>query len=45
MQHLRNTWNLGLKEFRSLSRDLAMVFLIVFMFSASIYADDEGSSR
>ena len=37
--HLRNTWNLGLKEFRSLSRDLAMVFLIVFMFSASIYAD------
>lgn len=37
--HLRNIWNLGLKEFRSLSRDFAMVFLIVFMFSASIYAD------
>ncbi|HRO38268.1 MAG TPA: hypothetical protein PLE08_19075, partial [Thauera sp.] len=37
--HLRNTWNLGVKEFRSLARDLALVFLIVFMFSASIYAD------
>ncbi|NLF52926.1 MAG: ABC transporter permease [Thauera phenolivorans] len=36
---LRNTWNLGLKEFRSLSRDMALMFLIVFMFSASIYAD------
>ena len=36
---LRNIWNLGIKEFRSLSRDLAMVFLVVFMFSASIYAD------
>ena len=39
MTHLRNTWHLGVKEFRSLSRDMALMFLIVFMFSASIYAD------
>jgi ABC-2 type transport system permease protein len=36
---LRNTWHLGLKEFSSLAGDMAMVFIIVFMFSASIYAD------
>jgi ABC-2 type transport system permease protein len=39
MTHLRNTWHLGIKEFRSLARDMALMFLIVFMFSASIYAD------
>lgn len=36
---LRNTWHLGLKEFSSLAGDAAMLFLIVFMFSVSIYAD------
>lgn len=36
---LRNTWTLGVKEFRSLGGDLAMLVLIVFMFTASIYAD------
>ena len=39
MSHLRNTRHLGIKEFRSLARDMALMFLIVFMFSASIYAD------
>ena len=37
--HLRNTWHLGVKEFHSLARDMALLFLIVFMFSVSIYAD------
>ena len=37
--HLRNTWHLGIKEFHSLARDMALLFLIVFMFSVSIYAD------
>ncbi len=37
--HLRNTWHLGIKEFHSLARDMALMFLIVFMFSVSIYAD------
>jgi len=32
MTHLRNTWHLGIKEFRSLARDMALMFLIVFMF-------------
>ncbi|THF58664.1 ABC transporter permease [Pseudothauera rhizosphaerae] len=36
---LRNTWHLGLKEFSSLAGDMALMFIIVFMFSASIYAD------
>ncbi|MDY0046092.1 MAG: ABC transporter permease [Thauera propionica] len=36
---LRNTWTLGLKEFRSLGGDVAMMVLIVFMFTASIYSD------
>ncbi len=38
-RHAANIWHLGIKEFRSLSRDVAMLFLIVFMFSVSIYAD------
>ncbi|MDI3514815.1 MAG: type transport system permease protein [Rhodocyclaceae bacterium] len=37
--HLRNTWHLGIKEFHSLARDMALLFLIAFMFSVSIYAD------
>ncbi|AUN94113.1 ABC transporter permease [Pseudazoarcus pumilus] len=36
---LRNTWTLGIKEFRSLSRDAAMLFLIVFMFTVSVVAE------
>ena len=36
---LRNTWTLGMKEFRSLSRDVAMMFLIVFMFTVSVVSE------
>ncbi|HRP23439.1 ABC transporter permease [Thauera sp.] len=36
---LRNTWHLGIKEFHSLLGDWTMLFLIVFMFTGSIYAD------
>lgn len=36
---LRNTWHLGLKEFSSLVGDTAMLVLICFMFSVSIFAD------
>jgi len=36
---LRNTWTLGLKEFRSLSRDFALMFLIVFMFTVSVVSE------
>ncbi len=34
-----NTWHLGIKEFHSLLGDWTMLFLIVFMFTVSIYAD------
>ncbi len=36
---LRNTWHLGIKEFRSLLGDVAMMFLVVFMFTGSIYSN------
>lgn len=36
---LLNVYNLGLKEFRTLLGDKVMMFLIVFMFTASVYAD------
>lgn len=36
---LFNVYNLGLKEFRTLLGDKVMLFLIVFMFTASVYAD------
>ena len=31
--HLRNTWHLGVKEFHSLARDMALLFLIVFVWT------------
>lgn len=37
MQHLANIYRLGVKELWSLIRDPAMLFLIVFCFTASIY--------
>jgi ABC-2 type transport system permease protein len=36
---MRNTWTLGIKEFRSLSRDVAMMVLIVFMFTVSVVSE------
>lgn len=36
---LHNTWHLGTKEFHSLLGDWTMLFLIVFMFTVSVYAD------
>jgi len=36
---LHNTWHLGIKEFHSLLGDWTMLFLIVFMFTVSVYAD------
>ncbi|BBN59566.1 ABC transporter permease [Hydrogenovibrio marinus] len=37
MRKLRNIFNLGVKELRSLSRDPIMIFLIVFSFTFSVY--------
>lgn len=37
--HLSNIFHLGLKEFRSLFHDVAMLVMIAFMFTASIYLD------
>ncbi|MBP8813982.1 MAG: ABC transporter permease, partial [Laribacter sp.] len=39
LELLRHTWFLGLKEFRSLAGDKAMLFLIVFMFTGAVYSD------
>jgi len=36
---LHNTWHLGMKEFHSLLGDWTMLFLIIFMFTISVYAD------
>lgn len=36
---LGNIWHLGLKEFRSLLNDPTLMFLILFMFTASVYLD------
>jgi ABC-2 type transport system permease protein len=36
---LSNILTLGIKEFRSLLHDKAMLFLILFMFTATVYAD------
>lgn len=38
-KHLINIYELGLKEFQSLFHDMAMLVMIVFMFSVSIYLD------
>ena len=39
LELLRHTWFLGLKEFRSLAGDKAMLFLIIFMFTGAVYSD------
>lgn len=36
---LHNTWHLGIKEFHSLLGDPTMLFLILFMFTVSVYSD------
>lgn len=36
---LRNTWTLGIKEFRSLGRDVGMLALIVFVFTVSVVSE------
>lgn len=36
---LRHIGQLGFKEFRSLSGDMAMMFLVVFMFTGSVYSE------
>lgn len=38
-QHLTTIYNLGIKEFHSLSRDIVLMLLIIFMFSGAIYSD------
>lgn len=39
LDSLSNIMTLGIKEFRSLLHDKAMLFLILFMFTATVYAD------
>ena len=39
LSSLANIGTLGVKEFRSLLHDKGMLFLIIFMFTASVYAD------
>ncbi|WP_374262164.1 ABC transporter permease [Zoogloea sp.] len=36
---LHNTWHLGIKEFHSLLGDPTMLFLILFMFTVSVYSN------
>ena len=38
MRHLRNIFNLGIKELRSLLGDKAMLTLIVFSITVSVYS-------
>lgn len=38
MEHLANIFHLGLKELRSLQRDIALVLLIIWAFSLGIYS-------
>lgn len=38
MRHLRNIFNMGIKELRSLLGDKAMLTLIVFSFTVSVYS-------
>ncbi len=38
MRHLRNIFDLGIKELRSLLGDKAMLTLIVFSFTVSVYS-------
>jgi len=38
---LANVWNLGVKELRGLGRDPAMLILIIYAFTASVYYDSK----
>lgn len=40
-QHLATIYHLGIKEFYSLGRDIALVILIIFMFSGAIYSNSK----
>ena len=40
MRHLRNIFNLGIKELRSLLGDKAMLTLIVFSFTVGVFVSD-----
>lgn len=40
-QTIGTIYHLGVKEFHSLSRDIAMVIMIVFMFSGAIYSNSK----
>ncbi len=42
MNSLINIFHLGVKEFRSLVRDYALLLLIVYAFSASVYSSAQG---
>ena len=42
MRGLRNIYNLGVKELRSLLGDKAMLVLIVFAFTVSVYSSATG---
>ncbi len=43
MRHLQSIFRLGLKEFSSLARDAAMVFLIVYAFTYFVYGPAKGA--
>jgi ABC-2 type transport system permease protein len=43
MQRLQSILHLGLKEFASLARDAAMVFLIVYAFTYNVYGPAKGA--
>ena len=45
MRGLRNIYNLGVKELRSLLGDKAMLALIVFAFTVSVYSSATVSAR
>lgn len=40
MRHLRNIFNLGIKELRSLLGDKAMLTLIVFVYGVGVFVSD-----
>lgn len=42
MRSLANIFNLGIKEFRSLGRDYAMLALIVWAFTLGVYSSATG---
>jgi ABC-2 type transport system permease protein len=44
MRWLSNIWNLGVKELRSLSRDIVLLGLVIYAFSLAIYSQATGVS-